>query len=195
MTTRQPRPLTGIFGGSFNPIHCGHIALAKALLDTAGLDDIWFMVSPQNPLKRQDDLLDDNLRLNMVKAALAGERRLTACDYEFRLPRPSYTWDTLQHLSHDCPDRRFALLIGADNWQLFDRWYRHEDIIARHQVVIYPRMGSTVDETSLLEGVTLARTPLFDISSTEIRRRIALGLPIDGMVPEVTRADTMRYYK
>lgn len=195
MTTRQSEPLTGIFGGSFNPIHCGHIALAKAMLGTAGLDDIWFMVSPQNPLKRQDDLLDDNLRLHMVKAALAGERRLTASDYEFRLPRPSYTWDTLQHLSHDYPDRRFALLIGSDNWQLFDRWYRHEDIIARHHVVIYPRMGSTVDETSLPEGVTLAHTPLLDISSTEIRRRIALGLPIDGMVPEVTRAETMRYYK
>ena len=137
---------TGIFGGSFNPIHNGHIALAKTLLNVTGLDEIWFMVSPQNPLKQQAGLLDDTTRLEMARTALTGEPQLAACDYEFYLTRPSYTWSTLQHLSHDYPDRRFTLIIGADNWKMFGRWYRHEDILRHHDVVIYPRHGSIVDQ-------------------------------------------------
>lgn len=186
---------TGIFGGSFNPIHCGHIALARRLLDTAGLDEIWFMVSPQNPLKRQSDLLDDGQRLEIVRQALLGEPRLEACDYEFRLPRPSYTWETLRRMSAEWPDRRFTLLIGADNWQAFDHWHRGADIVSNYPVVIYPRLGSTVDRASLPAGVTLADTPLLDISSTEVRRRIRRGEPIDGMVPECVKEKIMECYE
>lgn len=185
---------TGLFGGSFNPIHNGHITLARNLLDATGLDEIWFVVSPQNPLKQQAGLLDDAARLDMVRTALAGEPRLKACDYEFRLPKPSYTWNTLQHLSRDYPDRRFTLLIGADNWQMFGRWYHHEDILNHYAIVIYPRSGSHVDTTALPAGVTLVSTPLFDISSTEVRRRIACGEPIDGLVPDVIRDDALKHY-
>lgn len=185
---------TGILGGSFNPIHNGHIALARALLNTVGLDEIWFMVSPQNPLKRQADLLADDIRMSMTCTALDGEPRLKACDYEFSRPRPSYTWHTLQHLSHDYPDNRFTLLIGADNWKLFDRWYRHNDIIGNYRIVVYPRSGSAIDTEKLPDSVVLAQTPLLDISSTEIRRRVNHGMPIDGMVPDSIKQEAIRRY-
>nr|WP_297268328.1 nicotinate (nicotinamide) nucleotide adenylyltransferase [uncultured Prevotella sp.] len=173
----------GIFGGSFNPIHTGHIALAKSLCEKAGLDEVWFMVSPMNPFKKAaTDLLEDQLRLEMVKKALEGEPQLQACDYEFHLPKPSYTWHTLQAISQDFSDIRFTLLIGGDNWAAFDKWYRHDDILAHYPIVVYPRKGSDIGEVP--EGVTIVETPLLNISSTEIRHHIAKGESIHGMVPE-----------
>ena len=173
----------GIFGGSFNPIHTGHIALAKSLCEKAGLDEVWFMVSPMNPFKKAaTDLLDDQRRLEMVKKALEGEPQLQACDYEFHLPKPSYTWHTLQAISQDFSDIRFTLLIGGDNWAAFDNWYHHDDILAHYPIVVYPRKGSDIGEVP--EGVTIVETPLLNISSTEIRHHIAKGESIHGMVPE-----------
>lgn len=178
----------GIFGGSFNPVHNGHLALARSLLHAAGLDEIWFMVSPQNPLKRQDSLLDDGKRLEMVRLALAGEPRLKACDYEFRLPRPSYTWNTLQSLSRDFPGVEFTLLIGGDNWAGFGRWFRHDDILASYRIAVYPRRGACASDMRVPPGVQVLDTPLIDISSTEIRRRIRAGLPVDSLVPPAVAA-------
>ena len=173
----------GIFGGSFNPIHTGHIALAKSLCEKAGLDEVWFMVSPMNPFKKAaTDLLDDQLRREMVKKALEGEPQLQACDYEFHLPKPSYNWHTLQAISQDFSDIRFTLLIGGDNWAAFDKWYHHDDILAHYPIVVYPRKGSDIGEVP--EGVTIVETPLLNISSTEIRHHIAKGESIHGMVPE-----------
>lgn len=174
---------TGILGGSFNPIHNGHIALARGLLDEASLDDVWFMVSPQNPFKQHGNLLDDDKRLLLVKEALAGEQRLKACDYEFHLPRPSYTWNTLRHLAADFPDHEFTLLIGGDNWQCFNQWAHAADIISHYSIVVYPRLGSEPISTALPPTVTVANTPLINISSTEIRQRIARGESIEGLVP------------
>ena len=121
---------TGIYGGSFNPIHNGHIAIARKMIELAGLDEVWLMVSPQNPLKHSADLLDEQLRLDMTRIALEPYPQLKACDYGFHLPRPSYMWHTLQSLANDYPEREFTLLIGADNWAVFDRWYHADDIIA-----------------------------------------------------------------
>ncbi|MBQ8046815.1 MAG: nicotinate-nucleotide adenylyltransferase [Prevotella sp.] len=174
----------GIFGGSFNPIHRGHIALARQLLKAARLDEIWLMVTPLNPFKQQDaDLLDDHLRLQMAEKALESEPRLKASDYEFHLPKPSYTWQTLQALSHDYRQHQFTLLIGADNWASFDRWYHHEDLLKNYPIVVYPREGSPVDEASLPDGVTTVNTRLYRISSTEIRRRIRQGKPVKRLLP------------
>jgi nicotinate-nucleotide adenylyltransferase len=161
---------TGIFGGSFNPIHNGHISLARQLREKAGLDEVWLMVSPQNPLKQSADLLDDNIRMEMVRLALEGVEGIVACDYEMHLPKPSYTWNTLQALSKDFPDREFVLLMGGDNWALFDRWYHHEDIAANYQIVVYTR--------------TPGEPGYMDISSTEIRQRIRAGRGIRRMVPK-----------
>lgn len=176
---------TGIFGGSFNPVHNGHIELARRLLKLASLDGVWFVVSPQNPFKRNEHLLDDRLRLEMVRLALQDEPRMEASDYEFRLPRPSYMWHTLRAMSKDYPDRRFVLLIGADNWARFGEWYAADKILAAHRVVVYPREGVPLDPAALPAGVTLADTGLIPGSSTEVRRRIACGLPVDGLVPPV----------
>lgn len=185
---------TGIFGGSFNPVHNGHIAIAKALLHGYGLDEIWLVVSPQNPMKEQAGLLGDSLRLEIARRAVAGESGLHASDYEFALPRPSYMWNTLCRMSAEMPGRSFTLLIGADNWQVFHRWYRYEDIMRRYRIVVYPRRGSEVSAGSLPGGVTLADVPLLDVSSTEIRRRIAAGEPIDGLVPECVKEKITECY-
>lgn len=165
----------GIFGGSFNPIHKGHVALARQLLRRAQLDEVWFLVSPQNPLKPQSSLLDDNMRLEMARLALKDEPCLVASDYEFHLPRPSYTWNTLQHLSQDYPQHRFTLLIGADNWQLFGQWRNSHEIIENYPIVIYPRDGYPVDEVSLPPNVRLVNTQLYNMSSTLIRQLITDG--------------------
>lgn len=178
----------GLFGGSFNPIHTGHVALARQLLEAAGLDEVWFMVSPQNPLKRQCDLLDDSQRLELVREALKDEPRMRACDDEFELPRPSYTWNTLQVLGLRYPQCRFTLLVGGDNWAAFNRWYRYRDILDHYRVAVYPRPGSVIDEAALPANVTLVHARLMDISSTEIRRRIAAGLSVSGwLAPGVER--------
>ena len=174
----------GLFGGSFNPIHVGHIALARQLRQLAGLDEVWLMVSPQNPLKQGgSDLLDDQLRYQLARLALHGEKDIYACNYELHLPKPSYTWNTLQHLRQDFPNYTFILLIGGDNWSLFPKWYRADDILREHRLVVYPRRGSSIDTTTLPPNVTIANTELLDISSTEIRQRIQQGQSIKGMVP------------
>ena len=185
---------TGIYGGSFNPIHNGHIAIAKRMLEEAGLDEIWLIVSPQNPLKAADSLLDDQLRLDMTQHALAPYPQLTASDYEFRLPRPSYMWHTLQHLSADYPDREFTLLIGADNWAVFDRWYHASDIIAHYPIAIYPRTGSPIDTDTLPSTVRMYDTGLYDISSTEVREKVARGEDVSQLVPKEILKDVNLHY-
>ncbi len=174
---------TGLFGGSFNPIHNGHIAIARRLLESEKLDEVWFMVSPQNPLKRQCDLLDDGKRLELVQLALEDEPRMKACGYEFRLPKPSFTWNTLQHLSADYPDRDFILLIGGDNAEHFDLWRNADEIANSYHIIVYPRPNSSLGAAHLPPNATLADTPLMDISSTEVRRRVRQGLSIDTLVP------------
>ena len=185
---------TGIYGGSFNPIHNGHIAIAKRMLEEAGLDEIWLIVSPQNPLKTAGSLLDDQLRLDMTQRALAPYPQLTASDYEFRLPRPSYMWHTLQHLSADYPDREFTLLIGADNWAVFDRWYHASDIIAHYPIAIYPRTGSSIDTDTLPSTVRMYDTGLYDISSTEVREKVARGEDVSQLVPKEILKDVNLHY-
>lgn len=183
----------GIFGGSFNPIHTGHIALAKSLCQQAGLDEVWLMVSPMNPFKKEaTDLLTDKLRLEMTEQAIADEPKLKACDYEFHMPKPSYTWHTLQALSQDFPHVSFTLLIGGDNWASFDKWFHHEDILNHYPIVVYPRKGCDIGKVP--SGVTIVETPLLNISSTEIRQRIKEGKSIHGMVPDCIEPLAMQYY-
>lgn len=185
----------GIFGGSFNPIHTGHIQLAKQILDKARLDQVWFMVSPLNPFKEAaSDLLDDHLRLQMARKALYGEPHLIATDYEFHLSKPSYTWSTLQHLSTDYPSFRFSLIIGADNWLAFDRWAKHDFILSHYDIIVYPREGSPIDPATLPSNVKLVNTTLYPVCSTEIRQRVRRGESIDGLVPPAIVGMIRHYY-
>lgn len=186
----------GLFGGSFNPIHNGHVRLAKALLQEAGLDEVWFMVSPQNPFKQNQQLLDDNKRFRLVQIALKDEPHLKACDFEFNLPKPSYTWNTLQALQEAYPEDQFTILIGGDNWAAFDKWYRYEDILHHYPIVVYPREGSEVkvlgfkypptpnpQHPTPVPNIKIVKTPLINISSTQIRQRIQAGKSVRGLVP------------
>ena len=181
----------GLFGGSFNPIHFGHVRLARHLLAQAELDEVWFVVSPQNPLKQQHDLLDDEVRLEMVEAALRREKNMRASDVEFRLPKPSYTWNTLEMLGKECPDDEFVLLIGGDNWERFHLWHCAEEIQKKFSIVVYPRAGSTIDPQSLPPTVHIVHTPLINISSTMVRERIREGRSISRLVPKPV-ADIIR---
>ena len=174
----------GLFGGSFNPIHNGHVWLANALLRETALDEVWFMVSPQNPLKQNSQLLDDGQRYRLVQLALKDHPRLKACDYEFHLPKPSYTWNTLQSLKKDFPQHAFTLLIGGDNWELFPKWYRYEDLLRDYSIVVYPRKDAAIDITlAAASNVSFVNVPLIDISSTMIRERLHQGKSIRGLVP------------
>lgn len=175
--------VTGIFGGSFNPIHNGHIAIARQLLAMTDIEEVWFMVSPHNPLKQHDCLIDDAIRLAMTGKALEEERGMVCSDHEFRLPRPSYTWHTLQSLSRDYPQRRFTLIIGADNWHSFPQWYNPQQIIANYPIVIYPRRGFSIDRSSLPDGVTYLDMDLYDIYATQIRQMVRQGSDISALVP------------
>lgn len=186
---------TGIYGGSFNPIHNAHIALAQELLQAAGLDEIWFVVSPHNPLKAHSALLDDDTRLQLARRALRPYPRLTASDYEFHLPRPSYMWNTLQGMSHDFPQCELHLVIGADNWLLFHQWRHADDIIATYPIVVYPRQGCDIEARLLPPTVRLAQVPLHNLSSTEIRQDVMAGRDITGKVPPCIVDDVLRLYR
>ena len=188
----------GLFGGSFNPIHNAHIALASTICEQARLDEVWFMVSPQNPLKQAQDLLDENERYEMVKLALESQAKvLKASNYEFHLERPSYTWKTLRALKQDFPQHEFSLIIGGDNWVRFPRWAHSEEILANHHIYIYPREDSEIDEATLPENVHLIHTPKINITSTMLREMVRNGKDISAFVPNAVAkaiADN-NYYK
>lgn len=165
----------GIFSGSFNPIHIGHLALANYLCEYGYVDEVWFLVSPRNPLKQDALLMPDELRLELVKIATEGYPCFRASDFEFHLPRPSYTVHTLEELHKAYPADTFHLIIGADNWQLFPRWREHERIIRENHILIYPRPGYPVNKETLPEHVQLTDAPVFDISATFIREAMKAG--------------------
>ena len=167
---------TGIFGGSYNPIHIGHLALANYLCEYGELDELWFMVSPQNPFKaHSSDLWDDNLRLELVRLAVEDYPKLYASDFEFHMPRPSYTVNTLEKLRETYPDREFILIIGADNWLSFPRWKNADIIMKHHKLMVYPRRGYEIDENTLPTDVKLVNTPILEVSSTFIRESLKQG--------------------
>lgn len=166
---------TAIYGGSFNPIHTGHTQLGEWLCKEGFVDELWFMVSPQNPLKQGVSLQNDEIRLQLAQLAVAESETLHVSDFEMHLPRPSYMANTLAALRKAHPDREFILVIGADNWACFNNWHKPEEILSHHKVLVYPREGYPVDEANLPEGVTLVHSPLFEISSTDIRKAIRKG--------------------
>ena len=172
---------TVVFGGSFDPIHNGHIALAREVLSRGMAQEVWFMVSPQNPHKIDSRLTDENVRLRMVQRAIGKEIGFVACDFEFSLPRPSYTLRTLDALEKAYPDRCFTLLVGADNWAKFDKWYKGDEIVRRFGLVVYPRGGESVP--GLPQGVVWLDASLHDVSSTQIRDILVSGGDVSPFLP------------
>lgn len=166
------KKIIGLFGGSFNPIHNGHLILANYLCEYCNLDYIWFLVTPCNPLKHGLDMIDNKIRFEMVQIATFGYEKFEASNIEFSLPVPSYTIDTLNVLSEKYPYYEFVLIIGADNWVIFDKWKNYDEILKKYRIIIYPRTGYTVDKRLLPENVLLSDAPLVEISSTFIRKAI-----------------------
>lgn len=184
----------GIYGGSFNPIHIGHLHIAKVFLAQCQLDEVWFLVSPQNPLKQQSVLLEDAQRFAMVKKVLTHHKHFVASDFEFHLPKPSYTWDTLQHLSAQYPSHQFTLLIGSDNWKVFNKWYKYQDILAKYQIAIYPRNADEILENRLPKNVVLLKGAEIDVSSTEIREKAKQKQDFSALVPSEIIEEIKAYY-
>lgn len=174
----------GIFSGSFDPIHIGHIILANYIVEFTEIDKIWFLVSPQSPFKADKELTDENQRLEMVQQALADYEHFEASNIEFSLPKPSYTVNTLEAVQEKYPEHQFTLIIGADNWASFEDWKNPERILDRFKLMVYPRLGSRITiPTKMRNKVEALESPIIEISSTFIREGIAEGRDMKAFLP------------
>lgn len=188
---------TGLMFGSFNPIHTGHLVIAQHLCQHSGLEEIWFVVSPQNPLKPGQTFLPEYQRLELVELAITGNPLFRSCDIEFGMGSPSYTVRTLEKLRGEYGDRAFVLIIGSDNLEVFRQWKDYERILEMIEVYVYPRPGSTGKSTLSHPNIKMAKAPLMEISSSMIREMIASGRDPRYLLPESVYAEIMRkgYYR
>jgi nicotinate-nucleotide adenylyltransferase len=174
----------GLFFGSFNPVHAGHLVLANYMLEYTDLERIWFVVSPHNPLKNKSTLLDEKQRLQMVDLAIGDNIKLKASNIEFNLPQPSYTIVTLTYLKEKYPQHEFVLIMGADNLESFHKWKNYEEILKHHQLYIYPRPESDGGKLKDHPQIKLINAPLMEISSTAIRQAIKEKKDMRYFMPE-----------
>ena len=175
---------TALFFGSFNPIHVGHLIIAETMQQQEGIDEVWFVVSPQNPLKESATLLADHHRLQMVRRAIEDNYHLRACDVEMHLPVPRYTVVTLAALGEKYPDREFCLIMGSDNLASLHRWRNYEYILQNYRIYVYPRPGSERCALREHENVTMVDVPMMDISSSYIRTQIAARKDVRYLLTE-----------
>ena len=174
----------GIYSGSFNPIHHGHVMLANYLVEFSDLDELWFVVTPQNPLKKKEDLLDDDERLKMVQLALGDDPRIHVSDIEMHLPTPSYTINTLTSLSEQNPDVEFVFICGMDSLQNMKNWREYQKILDNYELLVFPREGYDGGELVNYPSVTVLKTPILEISSTFIRQCVKEGRDVRHFMPE-----------
>ena len=174
----------GVFSGSFNPIHMGHLILANYITEFTNIDEVWFVVTPHNPLKEFSNLADEMHRLNMCRIAIKGMRKLKVSEIEFSMPKPSYTIDTLEKLKRDYPDLDFSLIIGADNWNELHLWKSYERLKNEFKLLVYPRLNEEVNiDVQYKNNVQLIKAPIIQISSTFIRTSIKENKDIRTFVP------------
>ena len=174
----------GIYSGSFNPIHHGHVMLANYLVEFSDLDALWFVVTPQNPLKKKEDLLDDDERLKMVQLAIGDDPRIHVSDIEMHLPTPSYTINTLTALSEQHPDSEFVFICGMDSLQNLKNWREYQKILDNYELLVFPREGYDGGELINYPSVTVLKTPILEISSTFIRQCVKEGRDVRHFMPE-----------
>jgi nicotinate-nucleotide adenylyltransferase len=186
----------GLFFGSFNPIHHGHLIIASHILQNSELDQIWFIVSPHNPLKENRSLLNEYQRLHLVRLATEGYPGFRVMDIEFRLPKPSYTVDTLTYLEENFPDHVFNIIMGSDSLHNIEKWKNPSVILERYEIYLYIRPGFDVRK-DLLGKINVVKAPLLEISATHIRKLINEGHSIRYFVPETVRDEIEMggYYK
>lgn len=174
----------GLFFGSFNPIHIGHLIIANYMANHTDISEVWLMVSPHNPLKKKDSLANMYDRLEMVNLALADAENIKSSDFEFRLKQPSYTIDTLTHLKERHPEREFVLIMGSDNLVSLKKWKNYEIILRDYQIYIYPRPDYYDEEMAKHPSITITKTPLMEFSSTFIRKSVAANKNIKYFLPD-----------
>lgn len=178
------RQVIGILGGSFNPVHIGHMMLASYLSQFGHLDAVWLTLSPLNPLKAgSTELIPDIQRLKMLQIATAEAENVGVCDIELSMPRPSFTIDTLRLLARRYPRRRFKLIIGSDNWRIFDKWRESEAILDEFGVVVYPRPGYEIDNNIYESRAEFVNAPVNNLSSTFVRHALAKGGDMNFFLP------------
>jgi nicotinate-nucleotide adenylyltransferase len=185
----------GLYFGSFNPVHVGHLIIASQIANKTSLNQIWFVVSPQNPLKPSGSLLNEYHRLHLVQTAVEGDLRFKVTDVEFKLPKPSYTIDTLTHLKEKYPEHAFSLIMGTDSFHNIKKWKNPELLLKNYSFILYPRPGFSVEEP--LDNVQVIDAPLLEISSTAIRKNIKEGKSIRYLLTDAVREEIERsgYYK
>ena len=180
--------MIGIMGGSYDPIHVGHAIIASYMAQNTSLDQVWLMVSPENPFKAGNKMADESARIAMADMVSSRLDNVVTSDFELSMPRPSYTIDTLNALKAKHPDDEFVLIIGADNWAAFKRWYKSEEILAGFEILVYPRQGyDVVIDANYQDRVTLVDAPLIEVSSTYIREQLALGNNMSFYLPDKVR--------
>lgn len=190
----------GLYFGSFNPIHVGHLILAQYMLQREEIDQVWFVVSPQNPFKDKTTLLKDHHRLALVRIAVEDQPKFKAEDIEFSLPQPSYTIDTLTYLQEKHPDKKFSLLMGEDNLKGLNKWKNYEKIIENHKIFVYPRIEGDAIENELKSHPSVVfceDVPLMKISASYIREQIRSGKSVDFLLTEKVAkyVDEMNFYR
>jgi nicotinate-nucleotide adenylyltransferase len=185
----------GLYFGSFNPIHVGHLIIASHIAENAALKQIWFVVSPQNPLKPSASLLNEYHRLHLAQTAVEGDPRFRVSDVEFKLPKPSYTIDTLTYLEERYPENKFTVIMGTDSFQNIGNWKNADLLLKNYSFILYPRPGFEVKEHA--ENIQIIPAPLLEISATAIRKNIKEGRSIRYLVPDNVREEIERsgYYK
>lgn len=186
----------GLYFGSFNPVHNGHLIIAQHFLNQTELSQIWLVVSPQNPFKQQKHLLNEYDRLHLVNIALEKSQNLKAIDIEFRLPKPSYTINTLVYLKEKHPQHEFAIIMGSDSLQNLDQWKNADQIMEAYPIYVYERPGFAVKNEKVKQLFSLS-APLLEISATHIRELIQKGKSIRYLVPEIVcdEIENAGYYK
>jgi nicotinate-nucleotide adenylyltransferase len=189
----------GLYFGTFNPIHIGHLTIANHMAEYSDLDQVWFVVTPHSPFKKKSSLLDNHHRFQMVDRAIEDYSKLRASDIEFNLPQPNYTINTLTYLEEKYPDYDFALIMGEDNLKNFHKWKNYELILERHHIYVYPRISngkveSRFDNHPKIHSIN---SPIMQLSSTFIRKAIKDGKNIRPMLPEHVwkYLDEMNFYK
>lgn len=190
--------ITGLYFGSFNPIHIGHLAIANYMVEFTEIDQLWFVVSPHNPHKKKANLLNDYDRLELAHRAVGDDPRLKVSDIEFYLPKPSYTVDTLAYLKDRHPNHHFKILMGSDNLENFHKWKNYETIVENYGVIVYPRPGFDKSKMQLHKNITVAENaPLMEISSSFIRNAVKEGKDIRHFLPLKTwkYIDEMGFYR
>lgn len=174
----------GLFFGSFNPIHIGHLALANYMQTFTDMDQVWFVISPHNPLKNKAGLLKQQDRLHLVNLALDFHPKIKASNIEFDMSQPSYTINTLVRLKEKFPAHKFSLIMGQDNLQTFDKWKNYEEILKRYHIYVYPRSGCTASKFDSHQNVHLTNAPVMEISSTFIRNAIKEKKDVQYFLPQ-----------